>query len=399
MAAKNGTSLSLAAMVFVVLSTPALAQNYGVSAPLQMITPGQQIQGMAMLPPDTNPNFHPVHPLLGRGFQNNGNGGNQQSNNYNNYNYGGGTYSSGNGYSYSTGNGYNPYGYAQNTIIVPSDNGTTYTFGGGGGVSTGGVALGSNGYPLNYGYPSYNIPLTVPDATGPYVTVVPNPPSYDYSGAYLPVPQAAVTNIYNTYNYYPAANPAAGFNPNAVQGSTPASAPTGPSAERATPNTPPAIAGTAGSPSVLKPDDADLLASAYSDIQRGWIRGDVSLIKKHVDMTGSISILSQAKYQYSVPSDKFITSTDNMFDQIVTKSFTVTALQKQTNGDITAFATHVYSLRSADDSDPKKTIYVSYVMSKKALGWVIVAVDSSQSPLTTATSADLGKTLHYSSAN
>lgn len=329
-------------------TTPLLGNRPGVAATQ---TNGQPLTASQYF------SQYPVYPMLGgrnRGV------GQQNGAAYPNYGY----------YGY---NGYGYYGYAPNTIIVPlSDgyDGSTVIYGPG--TLSNGAIVGSNGYytipSLSQGYQDYQ-----PDAS---------------SGGYVPAnPGQPVTNIYNTYNYYgsqntaPVAPPGSAAPPPQGQG---ASANGQSLSSAAAPASGDATAGAAATAPSAQADDADVLSAAYQDIQQGWLRGDIGLIKKHIDMTGTVAVLMQSEYQYTTGSDKFLSSTTALLNQIQTKSFTFTAIRKQVNGDITAYATQIYTIRTGDDTTSERTNYVSYGMSKRPVGWVIVAVDSSQTPLITS---------------
>jgi len=361
---EGGTLIAIGVIFLGAIAGPVAAQNAADSAFPTVPGTGLPLGIGLQPPPNVIQQMYPVSPLLGRRFQ----GGQQQ------------TYNQTPQSNYGT---YGAYGNP-NTLIVPDGSGGAYVFGPPSYGYGGGVTLGGAGYNQTYGY-------GYPSAAAS------GAPAYDSSGAYA-LPQS-VTNNYNTYNYYgsngqqpttPGANSAQPSSSGAVQAGTSAG-------QAAVPVQAPAVPST---PMARMPDDADLLAAAYSDIQKAWLHGDISLLQKHVDSQHNIAVLSKGKYQYSIASDKYISYVETMFDRIQTKSFTFTSVSKQVNGDIIAYATHIYSTRTGTGTDTaaqSNTLYVSYGMTKLSSGWYVDAIDSSSIPFAPEALPGAAKPVSYAS--
>lgn len=150
---------------------------------------------------------------------------------------------------------------------------------------------------------------------------------------------------------------------------------------------------------------ADSYEAAFADIEKAWNDGNLSLLRKHLrDSDTKIAVSLKTQYRYSIASDDFEQITKDAFDRLNTVSFKFKGLRKAKNGDVTAYAVHVYR-GSGDDSasndgavvpfDTDKpnaenqddgaggehTVYVSYTLRKHDDLWYIIAVDSSTTPL------------------
>jgi len=226
-------------------------------------------------------------------------------------------------------------------------------------------------YPQPWGYLGWNGYLEVVPGT---LTILPTAPQYVYTGGYLAFTpgtydvQAAPQPVYNVYNQYTTNN-------YYYANSAPAVQPV-PGA--------PVQANRAAETSALAPDatidDSAFLAQAFKDISRSWLRSDIALFKKYLSSDVKVDVLSQGVYEYSLASDKLAAATDSVYDHLATQSFDFQVLRSLRNGDITAYAKHVYFVRGGDASG-SKTMYVSYTMGKRNSAWVIVAIDSSSKPL------------------
>lgn len=146
--------------------------------------------------------------------------------------------------------------------------------------------------------------------------------------------------------------------------------------------------------------------AAFADIERAWNDGNIELLRKHLrDADTKVAVSLKSKYRYSIASSDLEQISKDAFDRLTTVSFKFSRLRKAKNGDVTAFAKHVY--RGQDDQGPvsadgtvpfdtdsppasqsdsssetDKTIYVSYTLRKRDDMWYIIAVDSSKTPLT-----------------
>jgi hypothetical protein len=175
------------------------------------------------------------------------------------------------------------------------------------------------------------------------------------------------TNIYNnntynnTYNYYNTGSPASNSTPSAQE---PAS--THPSGSVAS------LTGT--------DQDAAVLAQALRDISRSWLRSDVSLLSRHMRTTGKVEIYQESKYQYSITPEALEKTTDEVYDYLSTRSFEFNALRSKANGEITAYATQVYYVRSSKTDDAPLTMYMAYSFKKSRGIWSINAISSSLTP-------------------
>lgn len=158
-------------------------------------------------------------------------------------------------------------------------------------------------------------------------------------------------------------------------------------------------------------DDAypkDSYQAAFADIEKAWTTGKISYLSKHLrsDET-KISVLLDKKYSYSINSDDFKDITRDALERLQTVSFKFNRMRKAKNGDITAYAVHVYKgdtndtnndMSNGDDTVPfstsspysksdnvyndmEKKVYVSYTIRRHNDQWYVVMVDSSDKPL------------------
>jgi hypothetical protein len=286
--------------------------------------------------------------------------------------------------SYSTNNGY----YSSSGSISTTYFGTPIL------TST----YGANCYPSPWGYQGLPTYIACPPSA---ITVYTTPPQAIYIGGYVPYiapqPQPSVTNVYNQYNQYNYYGSSSTDNAASAPAVTPGSG-AGSTRNDATGQTNATKSPVSQAMPTASDADAAIVAQAFQDIARCWMRSDTSLLKKYLVQTQKVAIQSKGAYQYSIEADKFAKVTDDVFDQLVTRSFAFDALRAQANGDVTAYAKHVYMLRSGDDTAPLKTMYAAYTVGKRDGRWVVVAVDSSATPLiaaqgTTSTSSSSARVM------
>lgn len=320
-------------------------------------------------------------------------------------------YGYGYGVPYGYAPGYGPVYYPGNTVIsLPQGSDTNIVFG------APDVNTGLSQYPSPWPYLGLNGWMEIVPGS---ITVLPTAPQYDYVGDYEACPQPAadptaaqppVYNVYNQYttnNYYtnpqgaqPGAPPAAeSASPQADQPGVaapvaPATAPAAgtASAAPAAPIAPPPAPAAAN-------DDPARLAQAFSDIARSWLRSDIGLLKKYLSASVKVDVLSQGAYEYSIDPDKLAEATDSVYDTLATQSFDFQTLRSLQNGDITGYARHVYMVRDGSPTPTSRTMYVSYTLGKRSGAWVIVAVDSSQTPLAPALGAPAAASSPAANAN
>jgi hypothetical protein len=202
-------------------------------------------------------------------------------------------------------------------------------------------------YGLYFGVPSYTyvdlgaavaIEPVYSDSSGTDSTFEPSTP---------PVNQ---TNYYVTNNYYGNGSPS---------GATASS-------QKATPSSP-----------TSAPD----YVGAITAIQDAWQTGSTDIFRNFLPSSADkIAVSINGKYSYSIDADHFAEITQNAFDALRTYSFRVSDIRLETDGTVTAFATHVYAPSNSDSTERDK-MYLSFTLSEKNDLWVVIAIDSSTSPL------------------
>jgi hypothetical protein len=225
------------------------------------------------------------------------------------------------------------------------------------------------GLPQSYTCLPSNIYLTNPQSQIVYVGG-PIPAAAIIQSA----PQAAPQTVYNVYNY----NTYNNYYGSSSAPSATASAPDAQSSDSSSPQSTPAKPNTSSAPPAGMPADKDAaqLAAMFQDVSRSWMRNDISLMRKHFGTGSNVSIFINGQYQYSIASSEFLKATDQAFDYLYTRSFSFDSFRSQTNGDITAYATQSYYLRTDGANAALKTVSLSYTFGKRNGEWVIVAIDS-----------------------
>ncbi|HEX5324028.1 MAG TPA: nuclear transport factor 2 family protein, partial [Capsulimonadaceae bacterium] len=120
---------------------------------------------------------------------------------------------------------------------------------------------------------------------------------------------------------------------------------------------------------------------AFADIESAWLNGDIDPIRKHLKNDDiKIAVSLKGKYAYSIASSDWADITRDAFDHLQTVSFQFTLLRFQKNGDITGYATHVYT-SATKDGDKQDTMYLAYTLRHRNNLWYIVSVNTSPNPL------------------
>lgn len=247
---------------------------------------------------------------------------------------------------------------------------------------------GADTYPSAYcGYSGF--PGSIYASAGNVVVYSP-PAGSAYVGSYMPFSPMDYVNsqIAGLYDYY---NLAIRENPLPAEGRAdiPQYAPAPPQYQEPEPAQPPVEepqgpSSQSSAPSVDQAQPAYAAGSykeAFADIQDAWNSGDIEPIEKHLKAGDSkIAISLGNKYSYSIASSDWADITRDAFDHLDTVSFQFTVLRFQKNGDITGYATHVYTGKDGQ----QETMYVSYTLRHRNGQWYVVAVDTSRTPIVPA---------------
>jgi hypothetical protein len=117
------------------------------------------------------------------------------------------------------------------------------------------------------------------------------------------------------------------------------------------------------------------LDAAIDDIKTGWINGTGDLILRHVDDNTQIAIYLNGEYSYSISGADYANMIRDVAKNIRTAAFTVTGLEKRSDGAYTLLGTHDFY----DSDNNHKVVSVSYTLALTGGRWVLVAAGSSES--------------------
>lgn len=144
---------------------------------------------------------------------------------------------------------------------------------------------------------------------------------------------------------------------------------------------PPPVSAPSPPPTRGEPHDtsaAGTYQAAFADIERGWTRRNLALLRRHVrDGDTKLSVSLGGRYAYSLTSRDFLSLTRTAFRNLRTLSFGFTRLRRAKNGDVTAYGRHIYRTPTG----AVKAVFVSYTLRHQRTRWVIIGVGSSQTPL------------------
>jgi len=119
----------------------------------------------------------------------------------------------------------------------------------------------------------------------------------------------------------------------------------------------------------------DGLNETISDIRYAWLNGRLDLIKDHVDIGGSIDVLRDGRYDYTVNSDDYLDMTADAMGETDTISFTWERVRRSYNDDFTAYGRHEFR----DIDGDRRVVYVSYTLERIGGDYVITEVGTSKS--------------------
>lgn len=238
-----------------------------------------------------------------------------------------------------------------------------------------------SGYPTAYSYyPGFPDVIDTPGAVISY-----SPPvEMGYVGNYIPfsAPDFNNADIESLYQYYDIASESP-FQYHGPAGPVYPSWVTPPAAQQAAPSEQPQPAPEQPQAQPSAEPNAPGYPSgsykeAFADIQSAWNNGDIDPINKHLKSDSTkVAVSLSGKYAYSIASSDWADITRDAFDHLQTVSFEFTVLRFQKNGDITGYATHVYTGKSGQN----ETMYVSYTLRHRDGQWYVIGVNTSPKPI------------------
>lgn len=115
------------------------------------------------------------------------------------------------------------------------------------------------------------------------------------------------------------------------------------------------------------------LDEALANIRSSWVSGRLDLLDRHVLDYGTVAIMLDGRYDYSITTDDYVEMTEDAMGEMDTVSFIWDKVQQRHNGDVTAFATHTYR-----SGGYVRKVYVSYTLQRIGGRYFISEVGSTQ---------------------
>lgn len=125
------------------------------------------------------------------------------------------------------------------------------------------------------------------------------------------------------------------------------------------------------------------LSEALRDIRRGWETGNVDLLMDHVRRNSRIDVYLNNEYSYTVDARDYEEMTYDAMKTIRTVSFKFTKVRQRDSREAVAYGEHTYY----DDfgyyygGGIRKTVHVSYTLSRDGNEWYITEVGFGHSRL------------------
>jgi len=121
----------------------------------------------------------------------------------------------------------------------------------------------------------------------------------------------------------------------------------------------------------------DPLNEAFADIRTAFLAGRFDLIESHIDIADQIAIMTDGKYDYSVPAKDYLDMTYDALEHLQTTGFIWENVKWRTDGTVTGFGVH----RFLNSSGRMRAVYISYTLKHEKTDYVIMEVGSSTKPV------------------
>jgi hypothetical protein len=115
------------------------------------------------------------------------------------------------------------------------------------------------------------------------------------------------------------------------------------------------------------------LRDTLNDISQAWESRDVEKFMDRVSQDDNVAVYIKDEYAYSLSWQDYHDMTRDAMKSIKTRSFDIYSTKQRDNGDVVAYAKHVYT----DREGKEKSVYVSYTLHKSNGEWFITEAGAS----------------------